>query len=75
MLDYTVIGFWEKCLALNDVLSTHFGLFLRFYEHRTKYRYLLRKKIYSKNKLHSEVSTCTIPMFNGYKCLRDDLQN
>ena len=75
MLDYTVFGFWEKCLALNDVLSTHFGLFLRFYERRNKYRYLLRKKIDSKNKLHSEVLTCAIPMFNGYEYLRNDLQN
>ena len=30
MLDYTVFGFWEKCLLLNDILSTHFGLSLRF---------------------------------------------
>ena len=30
MLDYTVFGFREKCLALNDVLSTHFGLFWGF---------------------------------------------
>ena len=44
MLDYTVFGFWEKCLLLNDILSTHFGLFLRFYERRNKYRYQLRKK-------------------------------
>ena len=75
MLDYTVFGFWKKCLGLNDVLSTHFGLFLRFYERRNKYRYLLRKKIDSKNKLHSEVSTCAILMFNGYEYLRNDFQN
>ena len=45
VLDYTQFGFWEKCLKLNEVLSDHFGLFLRFYERRNKYRYLLRKRV------------------------------
>ena len=67
MLDYTVFGFWEKCLLLNDILSTHFGLFLRFYERRNKCRYQLRKKRDSKNKLHSEISACAIQKFNGYE--------
>ena len=75
MLDYTQFGFWEKCLKLNEVLSDHFGLFLRFYEPRNKYRYLLRKRVDSKNKLHSEVSTCAISKFDGYEYLRNALQN
>ena len=44
MLEYTVFGFWEKCLLLNYILSIHFGLFLRFYERRNKYRNQHRKK-------------------------------
>ena len=75
MLDYTRFGFWGKCLKLNEVLSNYFGLFLRFYERRNKYRYLLRKKEDSKNKMHSEVSTCAIPKFDGYDYLRNVLQN
>ena len=75
MLDYTQFGFWGKCLKLNEVLSNHFGLFLRFYERRNKYRYLLRKKVDSKNKMHSEVSTCAISKFDGYEYLRNALQN
>ena len=75
MLDYTQFGFWEKCLKLNEVLSDHFGLFLRFYERRNQYRYLLRKRVDSKNKMHSEVSTCAVSKFDGYEYLRSALQN
>ena len=50
MLHYKQFGFWEKCLKLNEVLSDHFGLFLRFYERRNEYRYLLRKRVDSKKK-------------------------
>ena len=74
MLDYTQFGFWEKCFKLNEVLADHFGLFLRFYEHRNKYRYLLRKMVDSKNKIHSEVSSCAIPQFDGYEYLRHVLK-
>ena len=74
MLDYTQFGFWKKCLKLNEVLSDHFGLFLRFYERRNKYRYLLRKRVDSKNKMHSEVSTLAISKFDGYEYLRNTLQ-
>ena len=74
MLDYTRFGFWEKCLKLNEVLADHFGLFFRFYERRNKYRYLLCKLVDSKSKMHSEVSTCTIPQFNGDEYLRNLLK-
>ena len=74
MLDYTQFGFWEKCLKLNKFLADHFGLFLRFYERRNIYRYLLRKMVDSKNKMHSEVSSCTIPQFDGYEYLRHVLK-
>ena len=74
MLDYTQFGFWEKCLKLNEVLADHFGHFLRFYERGNKYRYLLCKLVDSKNKMHSEVSTCAIPQFDGYEYLRNLLK-
>ena len=58
MLDYTVFGYLDKCLLLNDVLARYFGCFLRFYERRNKYRYQLRKKLKSKNEIHSEILSC-----------------
>ena len=74
MLDYTQFGFWEKCLLLNKTLCNEFDLFLRFYERRNKYRYLLRKKVNEKNRIHSEVSTCAVPKFDGYEYLRHSLE-
>ena len=74
MLDYTQFGFWERCLKLNEVLADHVGLFLRFYERCNKYRYLLRKMVNSKNKMHSEVLSCAIPQFDGYEYLRNVLK-
>ena len=74
MLDYTQFGFWEKCLKLNEVLADHFSLFLRFYERRNKCRYLLCKLVNSKNKMHSEVSSCAIPQSDGYEYLRNLLK-
>ena len=58
MLDYTVFGYLDKCLLLNDVLARYFGCFLRFHERRNKYRYQLRKKLKSKNEIHSEILSC-----------------
>ena len=75
MLHYKQFGFWKKILKLNEVLSDHFGLFLRFYERRNEYRYLLRKRVDSKNKMHSEVSNCAVSKFDGYEYLRSALQN
>ena len=74
MLDYTQFGFWGKWLKLNEVLADHCGLFLRFYERRNKYKHLLRKLVDSKNKMHSEVSSCAIPQFDGYEYLRNLLK-
>ena len=70
MLDYTVFGYLDKCLLLNNVLARNFGCFLRFYERRKKYRYKLRKKLKSKNEIQSEISSCALQKFNGYGFLR-----
>ena len=75
MLDYTIFGYLDKCLLLNDVLARYFGCFLRFYEKRNKYRYQLRKKLKSKNEIHSEISSCVQQKFNGYDFLIEELRN
>ena len=73
MLDYTVFGHLDKCLLLNDVLARHFAYF--FYERRNKYGYQLRKKLKSKNEIHSEISSCALQKFNGYEFLREELRH
>ena len=75
MLDYTVFGYLDKCLLLNNVLARNFGCFLRFYERRKKYRYKLRKKLNSKNEIQSEISSCALQKFNGYGFLREELRH
>ena len=75
MSDYTVFGYLDKCLLLNDVLVRHFGCFLMFYERRNKYRYQFRKKLKPKNEIHSEISSCALRKFNGYKFLREELRH
>ena len=75
MLDYTVFGYLDKCLLVNDGLARHFGCFLRLYKRRNKYRYQLRKKLRSKNEIHSEISSCALQKFNGYEFLRNELKH
>ena len=48
-------------------------MFLRFYEHRNKFRYQLRQKLQSKNEMKAELSSCFIQKFNGYDLLRVEL--
>ena len=43
MLDYTFFGYFDRCRQINDILSEE-NYFLRFYEHRNKFRFLLKKK-------------------------------
>ena len=75
MFDYTVFGYFDKCTLLSDVLARHFGCFLQFYERRNKYRYLLKKKLQSKNEICTELSTCAQQKFNVYEFLRDELKH
>ena len=41
------------------------GFFLRFFERRNQYRYLLKKKMQDKNQMLRELSTCAIRKLNG----------
>ena len=50
MLDHSVSGFFNQCLSANNVLS-EFGVFLRFYERRNKFRFQLRQNLKEKNKM------------------------
>ena len=73
MLDKSLFGYFSRCFAINQVLGKH-GYFLRFFERRNQYQYLLRKKSQSKNQMLRELSTCTIRKFNGYEILKKNLE-
>ena len=74
MLDYTVFGYFDRCRIMNRVLA-EFGIFLKFYERRNKFRYQLRQKLLSKNEMKTELSASVIQKFNGYDLLRNNLQH
>ena len=71
-LDHTLFGYFERCQKINEVL-TEFGYFLRFYEWRNKFRYLVKKKLKEKNENIRELSACVVRKFNGYEVLKSHL--
>ena len=44
MLDKTIFGFFNKCNIINQVIFNH-GFFLKFFERRNMYRFLIKKKV------------------------------
>ena len=48
MLDKTLFGFFESCYKINKIISKH-GFFLKFFERRNMYRFLIKKR--SKEKM------------------------
>ena len=71
-LDHTLFGYFERCQKINEVL-TEFGYFLRFYDWRNKFRYLVKKKLKEKNENIKELSACIVRKFNRYETLRSHL--
>ena len=72
MLDHSIFGYFERCSHLNEILSEE-NYFLRFYERRNKFRYQLRQKLQTSNKIRRELLACVIQKFNGYELLRNHL--
>ena len=50
MLDKTIFGFFDKCFKINQVISKH-GFFLKTFERRNMYRFLIKKKVQGKNEI------------------------
>ena len=42
-LDKTLFGFFNRCFLANKVLAKH-NFFLKFFERRDKFRFLIKKK-------------------------------
>ena len=72
LLDKTLFGFFERCYTINKVL-TKYGYFLKFFERRNVYRFLIKKKLQGKNKITRNLSACFVGKFNGYEVIRNDL--
>ena len=72
MLDKTLFGFFERCYKINKVISKH-GFFLKFFERRNMYRFLIKKKVQRKNEVTRNLSACVLEKFNGYETIRNSL--
>ena len=70
LLDKTLFGFFDRCY--NEVLAKY-GFFLKFFERRNVYRFLIKKKVQVKNEVTRNLSDCIIEKFNGYEIIRNDL--
>ena len=73
-LDDSIEGFFKKCVLVNDFLEKK-DLFLRVYERRDKFRYLIKKGVHGKNKVIRGLSSCVVKKFNGYEIMKKSLQH
>ena len=71
MLDKTVFGFFNRCLAINKVLAKH-GLFLKFFERHNVYRFIIKKKVQGKIEFTRNLPACVYETFNGCEIIRND---
>ena len=68
----TLFGFFDRCFRLNKVLVKH-NYFLKFFERRDVYRFLIKKKVQGKNEVTRIISSSVLQKFNGYETTRNDL--
>ena len=63
-LDLDIQNFENQCFSVNTLLNKY-GLFLRVYKLKDKFRYLIKQDSEKKTVLR-ELSSCTIEKFNGF---------
>lgn len=73
-LDTSLFGFFNKCALINEFLTKKI-FFLRLYERRDKFRYLIKKGAFGDNKTGLDLSSSVIEKFNGYEILKRGLRN
>ena len=65
-LDYSFEYFFEKCHLVNKLLEEK-HLFLRVYERRDKFRFLIKKGLSGKNRILPDLFGCIIRKFDSYE--------
>ena len=68
-----VSHFRDQCFQVNTMLNKH-NLFLRVFELKDKFRYLIKQNSESKNHF-KELSACVIERFNGFLITRLEFDN
>ena len=73
-LDRTLFAYFDRCFKLNEVLAKH-NYFLKFFERRDIYRFLIKKKVQGKNEVTRNLSSSILQKFDGYEMIRNDLSH
>ena len=73
-LGLSLSTFQAQCHVTNDLLINK-RLFLRVYELRKKFRYLIKTIPQKKNVVQRELSTCFEERFNGFEIIRKLTEN
>ena len=58
-LDRTIFGYFDTCFKVNHVISNH-NFFLKFFERRDVFRFLIQKKVQGKNQLTKNLSSSVV---------------
>ena len=72
-LDNSLEKFFDKFHLVNNLIETK-GLFLRVYERRDKFRYLIKKDVHGKNNVIRDLPSCVIEKFHGYEISQDQFK-
>ena len=70
--DKSLFGLFDRYHIINQVLAKN-GFFLKFFERRNVYRFLIKKRVQGKNEVTRNLSTCVLEKFNGYENIRNNL--
>ena len=73
-LDSGLSTFETQCLIVNDLLMSK-NLFLRVYELRKKFCYLIKKMPKGRIIIQKDLSTCVERRFNGFELVRRMTEN
>ena len=68
-----ILNFENQCFKINTILSKH-SMFLRVFELKDKFRYLIKQDSQQKN-VFREVSACVVERFNGFTIVRLEFDN
>ena len=72
-LDHSSENVLKKCSISNEFLVKKV-FFLRVYEERDKFRYIIEKDVKGKNKNIRDLSSCVIQKFNGCDILKSEIK-
>ena len=69
--DKSLFGYFNICFLVNKVLAKY-NFFLKFFERRDKFKFLIKKKIKGKNKVSRNLSVSVIENFNGCEIIKHE---